>query len=542
MKKTSAGHKIFIIKVLSLLALVSVFSLQSVAQAAESGPLWMRYPAISPDGSTIVFSYQGNLFRVSRSGGQAFPLTIHSAYDYLPVWSHDGKHIAFASNRYGNFDVFIIPAEGGAPRRLTFHSADDLPFSFTPKDEQVVFGSSRMDQASNLMFPTRSLPELYSVPVRGGRPHQVLTTPALNVSFNDSGRFMLFEDAKGFENAFRKHHTSSITRDIWVYGISDHSFRKLTQFDGEDRDPKFAGTNYYYLSERTGSMNVFKSSLDAPDLSAQISDFELHPVRNLSVSQKGVLCYSWNGEIYTQEEGRKPTKVDVEILTDNPANPIVYQNVTGQAGEMVLSPNGKELAFVFRGEVFVTAVDGGLTKRITNTPEQERHIDISPDGKSIVYSSERGNSWNLYLTSLVREGEKYFVTYTSLEEKPVLVNEVEAFQPAFSPDGKEVAYIEDRVKLNVINLKSGEIRTIMDGSRNFSYTDGDQHFEWSPDGKWFLVHFLPDEYWTNEVGMIRSDGKGDIQNLTRSGFFDANPHWVREGTGLIWASNKSGMH
>lgn len=510
--------------------------------SAEESPLWMRYPAISPDGNSIVFSYQGNIFKVGSQGGAAIPLTMHPAYDFQPVWSHDGRHIVFASNRYGNFDLFLIAAEGGVPKRLTFHSSDDIPYSFSPADSAVLFSSARLDHPSNMMFPTDSLPELYSISVEGGRPSQVLTTPALEVSFNETGGIMLFEDAKGYEDPFRKHHVSSIARDIWAYDSNDGSFRRLTDFAGEDRDPEFAGSDFFYLSEKKGSMNVFKSSIDNPNESVQISKFMPHPVRYLSISDNRLLCYSFNGDIYTQKEGSDPIKVNIEIRTDFLTNPVSIQNVTGQVSEMSLSSNGKELAFVYRGEVFFTAIDGTMTKRITNTPEQERHINISPDGKSIVYASERGDSWNIYRTSLVREGETYFVTSTTLEEKPVLETESETFQPAFSPDGKEVAFIEERVRLKVINLGSGEIRTIMDGTRNYSYSDGDQHYEWSPDGKWFLVHFLPDEYWTNEVGLISSDGKGQLYNLTKSGFFDANPRWAHKGKMMIWASNKSGMH
>ncbi|MGZ5487775.1 MAG: hypothetical protein ACXWF4_04530, partial [Candidatus Aminicenantales bacterium] len=102
--------------------------------------MWLRYPAISPDGQTIVFAYKGDLYRVPSGGGVAVPLTIHEAHDYMPVWSHDGKSIAFASDRYGNFDVFVMPASGGEARRLTFHSASELPFSFSPDDNGVLFG------------------------------------------------------------------------------------------------------------------------------------------------------------------------------------------------------------------------------------------------------------------------------------------------------------------------------------------------------------------------------------------------------------------
>ena len=107
---------------------------------AQNNPLWMRYPAISPDGQSIVFSYKGDLYKVAASGGNAVALTMHEAHDYYPVWSHDGKSIAFASDRYGNFDVFVMPSEGGTPTRITNNSAADYPYDFSPDNQKIIFG------------------------------------------------------------------------------------------------------------------------------------------------------------------------------------------------------------------------------------------------------------------------------------------------------------------------------------------------------------------------------------------------------------------
>ena len=125
--------------------LFTLLVLTTFSANAQELALWLRYPAISPDGQTIAFSYQGDLFTVSSSGGEAKRLTVHSAYDYQPVWSHDGKTIAFASNRHGNFDVFTIPAAGGTETRLTYNSAQDFPSDFTIDDTKVLFSSARID-------------------------------------------------------------------------------------------------------------------------------------------------------------------------------------------------------------------------------------------------------------------------------------------------------------------------------------------------------------------------------------------------------------
>ena len=163
----------------------------------QDSPKWIRYPAISPDGSQIVFTYKGDLYIVSSSGGDARQLTFHEAHDYKPVWSRDGNQIAFASDRYGNFDIFVMSPAGGAATRLTYHSNDEQPFEFSADDQSVIFGTSRMDIAEHRQYPTSSQPELYSVPRAGGRVDQVWTIPSEYVQSNKDGSKMLYHDKKG---------------------------------------------------------------------------------------------------------------------------------------------------------------------------------------------------------------------------------------------------------------------------------------------------------------------------------------------------------
>ena len=380
------------------LKITALFLLWGVLAAAQVAPKWVRYPAISPDGSQIVFTYKGDLYRVAATGGDATQLTFHQAHDYMPVWSRDGKQIAFASDRYGNFDIYLMDAPGGPATRLTFHSNDERPYTFSHDNKQVIFGALRQDLASHRQYPTGSQPELYQVPVTAGRVDQLFTIPAEYVQVSKNGRTMIYHDKTGGENEFRKHHTSAVTRDIWVYNTRNETHKMLTTFEGEDRNPVFSADeqSVYYLSEKSGHFNIHKMGIDGSD-NQQLTSFTGHPVRSLSFG-KGTLAFSWDGELYTLREGAKPQKLKINIRTQAIANKNRFISINGGVREMDISPNGKEIAFIARGEVFVTSVDGSMTKRITNTPEQERFVKFGPEGKSVVYASERDGLWHIFQT------------------------------------------------------------------------------------------------------------------------------------------------
>lgn len=502
-------------------------------------PLWLRYPKISPDGQTIAFNYKGDIYVVNSSGGQARALTTHEDHDFMPTWSPDGKTIVFASNRNGNYDIYSMPSQGGMATRKTYHSSGDFPCS-VDKNGTIYFYSSRLDSKMNTQFPSGALPELYSINEQG-QLNQVLTTPAESAVWNAAGTKLMYHDRKGYEDEWRKHHTSSVTRDIWLYDSSTKEHTQLTDFNGEDRDPVWSADeqSFYYLSEESGSFNVWKKDLTNGN-KTQLTKFSKHPVRFLSRSNNGTLSFSFDGELYTMSESGEPKKVAILINNDDDFNVSELIDVKGEVSEMTLSPNGKEIAFVARGEIFVTALDFSDTKRITNTPEQERNISFSPDGRSILFAGERNESWNIYRINLTREEEKYFYSSTVLNEEEIVATDAETFQPHFSPDGKEVAFLEERVILKVINLESKQTRTILDKKYNYSYSDGDQYYEWSPDGKWFLVQYLPYNRWNGDVGLVSADGKETI-NLTESGYECYAPKWAMGGEAIIWFSGRHGM-
>jgi len=413
---------------------------------ANGNSEWIRYAAISPDGEQIVFTNRGDLYLVSSKGGEARPLTFHKAHDYMPVWSHDGSKIAFASNRFGNFDVYIMDAKGGAATRLTYHSNNEVPYTFTRDNKNILFGGIRLDDAMHRQYPHRSQTELYQVPANGGRVDQVFTIPAEDVKISKDGKQMIYHDVKGGEDEFRKHHVSSVTRDIWTYDVATDKHQMISSFKGEDRNPVYTTDekSIYYLSEESGCFNVHKMDLATHEANSQVTSFKMHPVRYLSMANNGTLCYTHNGELFTMTNG-KQEKVNVNIRTEDKANNEQIISVRGNVKEMAISPDGKEVAYIVRGEVFVSSVEGKMTKRITTTPAQERFVSFSPDGKSILYASERNAKWGIYASKKVSDTEPYFYASTLIKEEPVIVNDNDNYEPEYSPDGKEIALSKTEV-------------------------------------------------------------------------------------------------
>ena len=518
------------------LFLAIIAPLAAVSTMAQTDPLWMRFPAISPDGKTVAYSYKGDIWTVPANGGQARQITTNPAYDAYPVWSPDSKQIAFASSREGSMDIYVVARDGGSPRRLTTDSGDEYPMAWR-NDSTILLKASIMPKATSIIFADFS--QVYEVSANGGRMRLFSDIPMEDISVGKDGA-LLYHDKKGYEDPFRKHHQSPICRDIWLCKGGDYT--KLTDFGGEDRTPVWGGdaNTYYYLSEEDGTFNVYKRHIGEA-AKTQLTHYKGNPVRFLTRATDGTLCYGYDGAIYTLKEGSQPVRLNVSMVADDGTDKLQRQVLRSGTTEFTVSPDGKEVAFVVHGDVYVTSIDYTTTKRITDTPEQERNVKFSPDGRSLVYASERGGLWQIYQTSIVNKDEKLFTYATQLKEEQLVKSSKVDMQPAYSPDGKTVAYIEDRGALMAVDVKTKAVRQLMDGKFQYSYSDGDLWFEWSPDSKWLLSNYIGNGGWNNrDIALVPADGSQKLTNLTNSGYNDSNGRWVLGGKAMLFMSDRAG--
>ena len=502
---------------------------------------WFRHAAISPAGNMIAFSHQGDVFVVSSKGGVARALTTSDAWDGHPVWSRDGRQLAFASDRHGNLDVFVMPAEGGKATRLTFHSAHDVPTDFSVDGHAVLFSSARNDIAETSLFPTSRLAELYEVKTSGGTPRMITTIPASQARYSQDGKEIVYRDEKAYEIEFRKHDVSAFARDIWKFNVETGKHTQLTTFNGGDHDPYYLGETIYYLSEDQGNnFNAWRMDANGGK-KKRLSSFETHPVRHLSVSQGRLLCYTQHGLIYTQQAGKAPQQLEISFQADSQTNDYETKQLSG-VSEFAVSPNGKEIAIISRGEVFVVSRDFGTTVRITDTPEQERSVSFHQDGRTLLYAGERDGKWKLYEASLTDKREKYFFTATKIEEAEIYSADTESFQPLYSPDGKKIAFLAGRDEIQILNRETGDTNVALSKVHNYSYADGDITFAWSSDSQWLTADYAArGRLFIPNIGIFPADGSEQPVDLSRSGYEDGAPAWNRGGNVIYWASARYGQ-
>lgn len=540
-----------------LLGIVAALQGPVAAQTPDpASPLWMRSPAISPDGQTIAFTYRGRIYTVDSAGGEAAALTDPQFRSTSPVWAPDGSAIAFSAAVFNAGDVYVAPIDGGEIRRLTYNESSDVPLAFTPDGQDILFASggiAPMDASFLDGFTLSPLGAVLSVPAAGGRERDVMPIPAAQAVVSPDGNLIAYVFERSPEVSFRKRQISDGTSDIWILDRRTGEHRQLTRHRGREKSPAFApdGAYVYFTAEMPagggadpdaspGSTNVWRMATDGSGVPEQITFHDTLPVRGLSVSRDGTLAYGYDGEIFTVVPGSDPAKIGVRIAQGTLAAGQIPLNVNDQVTEVAVSPDGTELALVARGDVYAVDAATGATRRITATPQAERSVSFSPDGTTLLYASDRQIDWDLFETRIVRAGQDGgFVGAAELGETVLLDTETDLLQPLYSPQGDKVAYRDDRNAIHVLDIASGTITEALPDNATYSYGESDLTHAWSPDGR-YLVTISGFEIGNSEVEVIEV-ATGTRHNISLNGFADLAPQFSRDGTMVYWLSDRFSM-
>ncbi len=478
-------HPFFAVRFFAVLAVASLFG-PTHAHAGAKPHVFQR-PALSRD--LIAFGYAGDLWTVPRSGGRATRLTNGVGIETAPVFSPDGKTMAFTADYDGNTDVFTIPATGGVPFRVTYHPAPDYAVGWTPDGKNILFRSTR-DSASRYT-------QLYTVPARGGIA-QILPLPmAYQGQFSPDGKQIAYsplQPAFGFDYnsyvAWGNYHGGRAST-IWVTTLPELDSVEIPHDQGSDFDPVYAGGKIYFLSARKGHITIFRydaASKKSPVTEALANDGP--DIRTLA-GEGGTLVYDRLGDIYLYDTAAGTSHVvPIDVDADLPEVRPHIESAAGQIEHASISPMGLRAAFEAHGEILTVAAKHGPTRDITNTPGvMEREPAWSPDGQSIAYFSDESGLYALHVASQFGSAEagSPAVKKFELAKEPTYY-----FDPKWSPDSRRIAFHDNRLNIWVLDTTTGKLTTVGEPNVYGGFSDQSYDISWSPDSKWMVYsHSMP---------------------------------------------------
>lgn len=526
---------------LSFVALLAAAGLAAPAaadaQEGEDGPFG-RFPALSPDGGTVAFSYQGDLFTVPADGGAATRLTLHEAYEGHPRWSPEGDRLAFTSDRFGNDDVFVIDADGSGVRRLTRHSAADRLGGWTP-DGRILFTTRRA------FVQVEREREFHTVSAEGGTPDRLLAATGYSPRVSPDGRFVAF--TFGTNGRLRKGYRGPADKDVWLHDTEDGSYARLTRFEGNDLHPVWAGDrSLMFLSERDGTYDLYRLALTADGAPAgdpeRLTDYAEDGPRYFDASADGsavVLERRTGLYVLDVAGGGEPRPLRFAVSDDDRWVAVERKTYEDGAEEYAVSPSGRYAAFTVRGQIFLTVADTVAdprtrTVRLTDHPWRDRDPAWLSDS-TLVFASDRDGDYDLYVLRSAdpEEGDPFF----ALEHEVTRLTDTERLErePVPSPSGDRIAFRRGRGELAVAEVGPeglGEERTLLTGWAE------PEDVTWSPDGRW-LAYARDDLDFNTEVYLLAADGSRGPTNVSQHPRDDGHPVWSPDGSKLGFVSNRN---
>ena len=324
---------------------------------AVTQPMIMQ-PTISPDGNSLAFSYQGDIWMASSRGGAARRLTIHEGYETNPRWTPDGGSIAFQSDRFGNFDIFLMSADGGTPTRLTYHDVNDMMISVTPQGD-ILYNSDRF------YAQVEWEDEIYKASPQGGTPARFMDALGFDAVMSPDGTKVAF--VRGTCRTAREAYRGPANRNIWIWDIQNDAYEQLTRFDGNEFSPQWIDdSNLLFISSKSGKYNVHRIGLDGAE--SQLSMETEFGINSFSFSQGNQqIVYQAGDKVKRMAlSGGDAVNLTIQVTADFRFDPITNQSKTNNVSQFAVSPDGKYIAYVHRGEIFVTRNDKEDSRSVPN--------------------------------------------------------------------------------------------------------------------------------------------------------------------------------
>jgi len=503
---------------LSALCLLVLIGAAGAAAAAEA--FMPRWPAITPDGKTVVFSFQGDLWSVPADGGDARRLTAHEAYDAHPVISPDGRLVAFSSGRYGDEDVFVMPLEGGVPVRLTHAESTDRPRAFSADGKHVLFASRRP-----FVFPGST--QIWRVPVAGGQPFRLLDTFADEIApLGDRG----YVFSQGRVAWGRVHYRGSYQRELWRWSPGGEPVR-LTENRGYDTDPMTAPDGrIYWLGDMDDSKtaNVWVMDADGGG-KTQVTRFKGDGVRDADLGG-GRMVLERGTRLYLMDlPGGEPRELSIRVADDLVENPVVLETKSGDADALAVSDDGEEYALTIEGEVVLVSRElGGRAVVCAEGPWREQDIAFRPgSADTLLVVSDRSGEDAIY--ALVSDDPEESNLRLASARKLVRLSKGDepCSDPLWSPDGDRILYTRGKGDLRVMDADGGDDRELSPGWNVGGYA-------WSSDGRW-IAFSRADRNYNTDIWVIPAEG-GEARNVTMHPDYDEDPVWSADGRVLAWSS------
>ena len=500
-----------------------IFSILIFCVNGFSEQIWgARYPAPSPDGKKISFSYYGDIWTADISGSKAERLTVSSGYDGRSFWSPDGKWIAFSTARWGSGDICIIVADGSEPaKRLTYHSAYDGVYGWTPDSKYVIFYSWRYELR----------PVLYKILIDGGLPIPVTNFSAYHVYFMPEGDQIYY--VRGGTSWWRRHYKGGANQEIWMKSLPDGISKKITDFQGRDAYPMYSKVDdkLYFLSNRdkTSVGNLWR--MDPDGMSPVQVTFESEDIHFPAISANGeVITYECDGNIfaYRIRTGEKK-KLDFDVIEDHKENICERKSFASNATDFALSADEAELAFIVHGDIFVMQIkDGGSEKvvRVTDTPFIEKYVSWHPEEEKLIYSSNEDGDMDIY--TVVPATEEVFYDDFIFKTDKILDTKETEVKATYSPDGTKIAYFKNKGELYVMDQRAGtDIKVCPENDVLW--------IDWSPDSKW-LTFSRTTLGWREDIFVVRANGSERPINISNHPNDDYKPMWSSDGRRIAFGS------